>query len=278
MDVIIRNPEEFKKKTEKFKKDGAGNIHIVADFDRTLTKAFVEGKKVSTTPASVREGRYLTPDYPEKAFALMDKYRPIEFDPKVPLEEKKKKMAEWWTLHFDLMVKSGMNKEVIRDIVKKRVFKMREGAEEFLNALKKNNIPILIFSAGLGDIIKEYLESGKLLTENLHLVSNFFVFDENGKATGYLTPFIHSQNKNEVPIKDAPYYNAIKHRKNVLLLGDTLEDLRMSEGLEHDCIINIGFLNEETKKNLEEFKEAFDIVILNDGSMNYVNKLVNEIL
>ena len=124
----------------------------------------------------------------------------------------------------------------------------------------------------------EYLKTEKILTENVHVISNFLVFDKNGKATGYLTPFIHSLNKNEVPIKDSPYYPIVKQRKNVLLLGDTLEDLKMTEGLKHDCIITVAFLNEKIKENLEAFKEAYDVVILNDGPMDYVNKLLKEIL
>jgi len=277
-DVIINNPEKLKEKIAQFKKEGASNFHIVADFDRTLTKAYRDGKKLGTTPASVREGNYLTQDYREKAYALMDKYRPIELDKNIPFEEKNKKMLEWWTLHFNLLIKSGMNIDVIKDIVRKKIFKMREGAEEFFNTAKKENIPFLILSAGFGDIIKEYLKSEKFLTENTHIISNFFVFDEKGKATGYLTPFIHSQNKDETAIKESPYYNNIKHRKNVLLLGDIIEDLRMSEGLDHECVITIGFLNKDVEANLEDFKKSYDVVILNDGPMDYVNNLLKEIL
>ena len=56
------------------------------------------------------------------------------------------------------------------------------------------------------------------------------------------------------------------------------EDIDMSKGIEHDCIIKIGFLNHNIKENLKSFSKAFDIVILNDGPMDYVNLLVKDIL
>lgn len=275
--IVIKNPEALKKKINKFKADGASNLHIISDFDRTLTKAFVYGI-VGTPYEIIRKGNYFTPDYVKKSYAFYDKYRPIEISTTLSQEEKSKKMHEWWTLHYDLMVKSGMNMDVIKDIVKKVKMQLRQGASEFFSLIKKHKIPILIFSAGIGNVVKEYLKSQKMLNKNVHLVSNFFIFDKSGKTTGYLTPMIHTFNKNETPIKDAPFYDKIKHRRNVLLLGDILGDLGMSEGLEHDCIIRIGFLNEKVEESLDKFSKAFDAVILNDGPMDYVNSLIKDIL
>ena len=67
-------------------------------------------------------------------------------------------------------------------------------------------------------------------------------------------------------------------RKNVLLLGDSLGDLGMIEGFEYDNLISVGFLNENIEENLHAYKENFDIVIMNDGSMNYVNGLIKKIV
>ncbi|MBW2992324.1 HAD-IE family hydrolase [Candidatus Woesearchaeota archaeon] len=273
--IHIEDKEKLKKKINKFKKD---NFHVVADFDKTLTKAFIKGKKVFSSYSILREDKYLTSEYPSNAYALFNKYHPFEIDPNIPFEEKYSKMNEWWTLHWKLMVDSGMSKDVIKDIINKKKLEFRPGAAEFLDFLSKNNIPVLIFSSGLGNLIKEFLKSNNKLTDNVHVVSNFFVFDKNGKATGYKTPLIHVFNKNEFDIKDSPYYNQIKHRKNVLLLGDQLGDLRMSEGLEHNCIIKIGFLNENIEENFKEFTKSFDVVMINDSPMDEINKLIKEII
>jgi 5'-nucleotidase len=52
----------------------------------------------------------------------------------------------------------------------------------------------------------------------------------------------------------------------------------MSEGLEHENIIKIGFLNENIKESLSEYKKNFDVIILDDGPMDFVNDLLKNIL
>lgn len=76
--VIISNREEFDKKKEIFASEGFGKLHIVSDFDGTLTKAFVNGKKFRAIITQLYEADGLTQDYRDKAQALHDKYVPIE--------------------------------------------------------------------------------------------------------------------------------------------------------------------------------------------------------
>jgi len=39
--IIIPNQENFEQKLSQIQQGGVDNLHILADFDRTLTKAFV---------------------------------------------------------------------------------------------------------------------------------------------------------------------------------------------------------------------------------------------
>jgi 5'-nucleotidase len=275
--IIISNQANFEKKLKAFKKAGAKVLHIVSDFDRTLTKVFVNGKKQPTSFAQIREGRYLSQEYVRKSYELRDKYYPIEQDPNYPINKKKKMMDEWWIKHLNLMVECGMNYGVIRDILNKNRIKAREGAPQFLRLLAKKKIPFLIFSAGLGDIIKGYLKKKNLLSDNIHLISNFYKFDKKGKVTGYRSKIVHSFNKNEIEIRDTKYYEEIKKRKNILLMADHIGDLDMTEGLKHDNIIRICFLNENIKTLIREYKKHFDVIILNDGPMDFVNDIITKI-
>jgi hypothetical protein len=108
--VLIPNPEVLEQAKKEFKKGGAEKIHVLADFDRTLTTAFVDGKSIPSLISVLRDGNYLTPDYAGKANALFEKYHAIEIDSKIPLFEKKKAMLEWWKTHFALLVECGLNK------------------------------------------------------------------------------------------------------------------------------------------------------------------------
>ena len=152
--ISLKNQKELQQKISTFKKAGSASFHVVSDFDRTLTKAFIEGKKFLSSYALIREGKYLTADYPGRAHALFDTYHPYEVDETISVAEKNKWMNQWWGEHFELMKECGMNKAVIKDIILQRKIRFRAGALEFLDLLSQNHIPILILSAGLGDIIQ----------------------------------------------------------------------------------------------------------------------------
>lgn len=278
--VIISNPKKLEKSKKSISETGAEKIHIRTDFDRTLTKAFVNGKSIPSLISVLRDGNYLTPDYAEKANELYTKYHPIEIDPKITLEEKKKAMYEWWTAHFDLLIKSGLNKKDLEKVVESGKVKFREGFSEFIDFLQKHKIPLVIMSSsGLGgDAISMYLEKEGRHYDNIHIISNLYEWDRDGNAIAVKEPIIHIMNKDEAVLQNFPVFNVIKDRKNVLLLGDSLDDTGMVNGFEYDNLIKIGFLNENIEENIENYRRNFDVIILNDSSMNYVNKLLKEIL
>ena len=53
----------------------------------------------------------------------------------------------------------------------------RVNADNMLDSLKEMKIPLLIFSAGMGDVIVEALKLYKLYYENIKVISNFFKYD-----------------------------------------------------------------------------------------------------
>jgi len=279
-DVIIPNPKKLEKSKSTISGDGADKLHILADFDRTLTPAFIEGQSTPSIIAILRDGSYLTPDYAKKAHELYNKYHPIEIDPKIPIEKKKKAMNEWWETHFNLLIKSRLNKKDLERIVESKKIKFRNKALEFIDFLKAHNIPLVIMSSsGLGnDVISMILKKEGKLYDNVHIISNSYEWDEGGNMIAVRKPFIHTMNKDETSVRGFPAFEVIKHRKNVLLLGDNLDDIGMIKGFDYDNLINIGFLNENVEENLEHYKKNYDVVILNDSSMDYVNKILKEML
>ncbi|MDP3026250.1 MAG: haloacid dehalogenase-like hydrolase [Nanoarchaeota archaeon] len=253
---------------------------MISDFDRTLTKSFVNGEEIPSLISVLRSGKYLTKDYPQKANDLRSKYYPIEINPDISPEEKKEAMNKWWTAHFDLLIKSKLNKKDIEKVVKSEKVKFREGTSKFLDFLHNYDIPLVILSsAGLGmESIQVYLENKKRLYNNIHIVSNSFKWDKEGYIISVNEPIITSMNKDETEIKKFSFYNHIKNRKNVLLFGDSLGDIGMIKGFDCKNIIKIGFLNNEIEKNIEKYKENYDVVILNDGDMDYVNELLRRLI
>jgi len=278
--VIIPNKKEFEKKKEKILREGKEKLHIISDFDKTLTKAFVKGKKVLSLIAYLRNGKYLTKDYAPRAHELFNKYHPIEINPDFPKEEKIKKMREWWETHFKLLVECGLDKrtikKAIRDMDKDEEIKFREGALEFLDLLHTNEIPIVIMSASIGDMIKELLKLKGGLYSNMYIIANLLEFNERGKFVK-IENIIHSMNKKEIEVEKLPFFEKIKERKNIILLGDQLGDLEMTEDEEWETVLKIGFLNENIEEQLDDFKKGFDVIITGDSDMNFVVDILKEI-
>lgn len=275
--IIIKNINNFNKKLMKIKNQGKNNLHVLSDFDKTLTKCFLGNKKAVSGFGLIRAGNYLSPDYVKKSYAMYDEYHPIELNDTIPLKLKKQKMKEWWKKHEQLLIDAKLHKSVIQDIIEKNPNILREGYDVFFTTLKENKIPLLIFSSGFGNLIQEYLKKSNYLSENVFLLSNIFEFDQEGFAKGYKTEPIHVFNKSDTRIMNKNYLNTIKERKNIILLGDSIGDLGMSKNLNYETILKIGFLNENINENLETYKQKFDVVILEDGSMNFINKILENL-
>ncbi len=279
--IVIPNHKKLEKLKEQISKEGVEKLHVLADFDRTLTYAFARGEKVPSIISILRSsGKYLGEDYAKKALALYEKYHSIEIDPKIPFEEKKKAMYEWWKTHFDLVIRSGLNRNHLDEVVASGKMKFRQGALEFFDFLHKHKIPLIIMSAsGLGgSVIAALLEKENRLYRNIYIISNSLVWDKNGKAIDIKKPIIHCLNKDETILKNFPCYKTIKQRKNVLLLGDNLEDVKMIKGFDYDNLIKIGFINEDVEKNLKYYSKVYDALIINDFSMDYINKILKEMI
>jgi len=276
--IIIPDENRLEEIKKRISKEGRDKFHVLADFDQTLTKSFVKGKGTVSVISVLRNGNYLSPEYREKAHELANKYKPIEFDPKMSIEEKKPMMQEWWEKHFQLLIQSGLNLNDIKEVVKNRDFEFRDGAFKFLDMLKIKSIPLVIISSsGLGDAIFLYLEGNKKLYDNVSVITNRFNFNEKGYAISVKRPIITSMSKDEGSIKEHSIFNKIRNKKNVLLLGNSIADVKMIYGFEYDNLIKIGFLNENVEENLENFKNNFDVILLGDPGMDYINSLIKEL-
>jgi len=279
-DIIISNEKLFKEKKERIKMDGLKNLFVVSDFDRTLTKARLKNKKVSSIVALLREGDYLSEEYAQKAKALFKKYHPYEIDMEISFEEKNSRMHEWWTSHNKLFVKYGLSKKIIERIVYDRKVGLREGTKIFLESLHKNNIPLFIVSASsLGDIIDDYLQKNNVYYDNTKIITNFFEYDKQGMVIRAKDPVITTTNKFLAVNEFASEFRGIDgKKKNIILLGDNYEDENMANTLHYEDILKIGFLNEEIDERLDDYKSVYDVVILNDGSMNFPNHFLKSLV
>lgn len=57
---------------------------------------------------------------------------------------------------------------------------------------------------------------------------------------------MHVFNKNENAVHNSSYFSDLAHRDNIILMGDSIGDLRMADGAAKcSNILRIGFLNDK---------------------------------
>ena len=239
---------------EKIKNWEDNLIHILTDFDRTITTANSE-----SSWGILSNSGLVTKEYEEERQSLYNYYRPIEIDEEIDYETKDKLMTEWWNKHINLLIKYRMSEEIINKAANDiKVMSFREGAKEFLKNMKERNIPVIIISAGIGNFVKQFLIKNECDFDNIFIVSNFIKF-ENGIASGIIGNVIHSLNKNEVSLPKK-ICDLVSERTNIILLGDNVSDVRMAKTKESTNVLKIGFLDEKVKENMKYFNDSFDVV------------------
>ncbi|CAG0883993.1 unnamed protein product [Cyprideis torosa] len=274
----MRDPVSVDEHLGELIKGGRESLQVVADWDNTLSAYRHEGVRCPSSFGVIDHSRRNTEKTREHAKFLFNKYYPIEVCPVTPKQVKIPLMKEWYSHVYSLYAGSPITKDQLSEIVLEENAFPRIGAESLLDLLDQNDVPVLIFSAGLGDVIEAIIQVRienmclRRRLKNLTLISNFLEFDSRGVITGLKggQELIHMYNKSvhSMAHEDA-YFNRHPHRHNILVLGDSPGDSEMAEGIPKvNGILKIGFLNANVQGRLEEFLDLFDIVLCEDDTMD----------
>lgn len=276
--IIIINKENFEKILSNIKNDWFSKLHILSDFDKTLTKEFVNWSKVPSLISTLRINKVLWEEYSKKSFELFNYYNPIEIDPNLDLDYKKQQMSIWWWKHLDLLIKSWLKKSDIDFAINSWILKFREWVKEFLYFLREKEVPIIIISANWiwVDSNKLFLKKNDLDLENINLIWNKLIWSDKWFVIWREEPLIHVFNKDETILENFPeIYKKIKSRKNVILFWDSLWDPGMINWFKFNNLLKIWFLNDNQEILLEKYKHYYDVIITWDWDFNFINKLLD---
>lgn len=236
------------------------NICYIIDFDRTLTKENCEDSW-----AAVASKKIFGEELAKELNNLYKKYGPIEVNYKIPFEEKERYMIEWYQKCMETYYKFNLTKDKVEKSIKTSNIELRTGVIEFLNFAKEEKIHIIILSAGIGNTIEEVLKQNECYFENIHIISNFIKFDDEGYMLKHEGDLIHSLNKNIDKINQKEIIDIVESKEYRIVIGDLIEDIKMAGDYPNDKLIKIGFLNQNVNENLEKYKERFDIVVTNES-------------
>lgn len=274
--VYINNKEDLLRKINRIVSDGPKKLQIVTDFDHTLTRHYMDnGSTVLTSYGMFKECPSVPQCYKDEENRLAEKYKPIEVDHLISDEEKIKHMIDWYEAGHKLLKGMKFPREELEAVSQSMKECFRIGVKELITWSEVHRVPVLVFSAGLGECVVSAMRAAGLLLPHVKVVSNFLEYDDAGLIVGVKGEVIHTHNKNETAIKNTDYYERVKERNNVLLMGDNMGDAGMAEGMEHcDVVIKIGFLGRNTEANLQNYIKTFDIVLLNDHTMDVANSIL----
>lgn len=223
------------------------NFYVLIDFDRTLTKGnSISGWRV------LYYSNLLGDDFTKRYDEIHDKHN------------------ETWECRFkeyiELLREKKLDNKIIKEAVKNSNLELRDGAKEFLTRMYDMNIPVIIISCSLKNVIKEYLEFNNCYYNNIFIYSNYCDIEGKGKNDIYeVTP----HNKNQITFSKE-LADIIKTKDYALLFGDIVDDVNMVSKDKLDKTITVGFLDKKIEQNLELYKSTFDIVLTDNSSFKEI--------
>ncbi|XP_053570406.1 cytosolic 5'-nucleotidase 3A isoform X3 [Bombina bombina] len=317
--VHIKNPTKVEEIICGLIKGGASKLQVITDFDMTLSRFSYNGKRCPTCHNIIDNCKYVTdecraklPDilqpeiitdsallisqanvrertsqaselpYCQAVFELLqlkEKYYAIEIDPHLTIKEKYPFMIEWYAKSHALLIEQRLQKAKLAEVIRESDVMLKEGFETFFDKLNEHSIPVFIFSAGLGDVLEEVIQQSGVYLPNIKVISNFMDFDENGVLQGFKGELIHVYNKHDGALRNTEYFNHLKDNSNIILLGDSLGDLTMADGVPNvEHILKIGYLNDKVDALLEQYMDSYDIVLVKDETLDVANSIIQKIL
>ena len=146
-----------------------------------------------------------------------------------------------------------------------------------LKALAAHNIHLHIISAGVLGIITQSIDLLRELEgieelKNIVYIGTQEEYDKDEILVAFKEPIITSLNKSKLISHEILPH--VPLNSNAIVIGDLIPDLLVTENLKLDTVLSVGFYHEEGSSPLENFKEQYDVLILNDGNLTWVANLI----
>lgn len=251
--MIIVNSE----KLNQLNSISTNNLYILTDFDGTITK-----DNSDSSWASIFKNPKVSKEFINECIKIFNHYHKFEIDESLSIAKKNSIMNEWYKKNIETLINFNITEEIINYASNNAsIMDFRTGAVKFLETMNSKNIPIIVISAGVGNIIEQFLIKNNCNYPNIYICSNFLEYENGIVKSVRDNNLIHPLNKNEVFLPEN-IKSKIENRSNILLLGNSVSDIKMAEGNKN--VFKLGFLDENIEERLTSFKEHYDIVCTNN--------------
>jgi 2-hydroxy-3-keto-5-methylthiopentenyl-1-phosphate phosphatase len=248
-------------------KNNKKNIALVTDFDFTVSKKYNYQKNLSLGSSYRFYDESLIGGNQQKVLEiqneLCNKYMKYETDASIDIKIREKKVEEFYDKSLDVYINPNFTRDSIGKMLEKlkEKFELRKYTKELFELLMKLEIPIIIVSGGIQeviiDLLKNIMPDFELYCKQkkILIISNTLYFEEGKGCVGHSKDVIYAFNKSSF-VKNSIEKN-FPEIKNIFIMGDHLNDydsvrdLNMTQdniiGL---CFVNIkpGLIGDETKK------------------------------
>lgn len=314
--VLFTNRTSFKNKLQRFVTDGKDKLLVVTDFDFTISRfAQRPGVRGASCHKVLEDSGVLGPEFEVKGQAVQHKYYAYEVDPTIDDVIKYGYMDEWVHKSHELLLEYGLTKALLKEAVRRalenKIMNLRNHVRDYFNLLHEHQIPLLIFSAGICDVLHEVLVQERVLddqkAQDVTIISNKCIFadspcddgefgvspcssmkvpSENSPSdvlVGFVEPMIHVYNKKASAFIDHhPFFKRddVKEKTNLLMLGDSPRDVDMSDGMSYtsEHTLSIGFVNDKVIERLDTYLNCgFDILLFDDCGYEVPNHILQNI-
>lgn len=245
-----------------------GKAVAMVDFDKTLSRHTNPGGEKGKTSHNIIK---LPPATQKAKDDDFEKYHAIEIDPDVTVKDKIPIMEEWYGRTNTHIIDSGITEEkMIQDVEESEVL-LRDGVVGFFQECARLNIPVIVVSAGLGDVaslvLKRFFREKNIPESGWSMVSNNLQWSDTTpkKIIGVSEPLIHMFNKSWAGVsEEIKEKHKLNEKTNVIVVGDSNGDSTIAHGSPYGEV-TIGFLNDNLEKKTPQYNCLFDYLLLGGG-------------
>ena len=216
-------------------------MDIVSDFDFTLTRKEYDRQGGDASYGVISKSPYSSQKFKDDSRTLYEYYAPIERRQDLTHEEKSKFMDEWYTKNLDLISKQNFTESQMLESCFFCRIAFRHDFKNLVHSLKSSNVNFYIMSAGIKLVIDNMLKEVLKNDEDVDfckVITNYEVVSSDG-GKAYRLPCVTTTNK-------SVHFNLTTYpslRKNVIVCGDNIEDIKMVEKTGNKSILKFGYFN-----------------------------------
>ena len=279
-------------------------ILYITDFDYTITRKYnySTSEKLYSTYTIYNQEAFGGNQslYLSKDKKLAELYAKYEEDTSYDYEIRKKKSFEWYKYSLLNMSNEKITPESFKKMVELSIehIKFRSDFKKILEFLIEKDIPIVIISGGIKEIIVEILKILKIKGFNEYLKEKRIIIiansllDENCKLINWNEKdedIIYPFNKNIIIKKNLEkYFNGFE---SIIIVGDLISDYNSIKEIDinkQENVLGFGFLDYNPSKlksdfdikndiTFKEYLDVFDIILINDQGYKNIFDIMNKI-